>query len=230
MSSQTIGPLTRAGFWAQRSGRSWRSRIRVEVAVRLAAPSPARKPGNRPIAQRMIPKSCRLFGQDHAQKLRPRHVLVHLAERALHHRQVLGGNPRDRLVLQLPRHRDQPVDQRPRPWASARPSPRGCCCLERLRVTSPMRTSRVTSRDRVETSMLVMLGEIDLALPAVVRQRRQHPPHGDAEIVRGERVRGKARDQRGADAVDQVGKVVRRDRDASVGHGDGPWAGLRASD
>ena len=61
--------------------------------------------------------------------------------------------------------------------------------------------------------MLVKRDEIDLALPAVVRQRgsTRHMPM--VSCVPRQRVRGEALDQRHADAVDQVRQVIRRDRD-----------------
>ena len=64
-----------------------------------------------------------------------------------------------------------------------------------------------------------MLDEIDLALLAVVGERRQHAPHGDAEAVRLERLRGEALDQREADAIDQVRQVVAEIEMGALGHG-----------
>ena len=90
---------------------------------------------------------------------------------------------------------------------------------ERLRVTSPLRTSRLTSRDMVEASIEVMRDEIDLALLAVVGERRQHPPHGDAQPVLRQRVGGEAVDQRKADAIDQIRQVVAEIEMGAFGHG-----------
>ena len=71
----------------------------------------------------------------------------------------------------------------------------------------------------VEASIEVMSDEIDLALLAAVRQRRQHPPHLDAETVRLQRVGGEALHQREADAIDQIRQVVAEIELRAVGHG-----------
>ena len=71
----------------------------------------------------------------------------------------------------------------------------------------------------VEASIEVMVDQIDLALLAVVGQRRQHPPHRDAEPVLRQRVRGEAFDQREADAIDQIRQVVAEIEMGAFGHG-----------
>ena len=75
-------------------------------------------------------------------------------------------------------------------------------------MTSPRRASRATSRDSVDTSMLVITDKIDLTLCAAVRQRRQHAPHRDGEVFRRQRMGGEIRHHRRADPVDQVGQKI----------------------
>src|SRR5262249_54456207 len=52
------------------------------------------------------------------------------------------------------------------------------------------------------------LGKVDLALPAVAGKHGQDAPHGDAEPVHRQGVRGEADRQRRTDAVDEVGKII----------------------
>ena len=121
----------------------------------------------------------------------------------------LAGNARARGLLELLGDRDQALHQRPALARSARPRLRGCWSASALRVTRPSSTSRVTSRDSVEASMLVISDEIDLALLAVARQHREHPPHRDAQVVRRRARRAvKLSHQREADAIDEVRQIV----------------------
>ena len=100
--------------------------------------------------------------------------------------------------------------------------------FERVRVTSPCRTIRVTSRDMVEASIEVIDDEVDLPLLAVVGQRRQHAPHVEGEALRRERVPGIGRRDRGADAIDEVRQVVVEVEMRALGHGFIPGARIVA--
>ena len=134
----------------------------------------------------------------------------------------LADSPALAVLLERLRDRDQALHQRAALRRSAPPRPRGCWFRERLRVTSPMRTSRLTSRDMVEASIEVMPHRSTWRWLAVVGQRRQHPPHVDAKRVRLQRIGGEALDQREADAIEEVRQVVAEIEMRAFGHGQVP--------
>jgi len=108
-------------------------------------------------------------------------------------------------------------------------------CWSRMRVTSPIFTRRVTTRDKVETSMLVLGGNVDLTLAVIVGEHREDAPHRDAQSVTGERVLPEVDHQEPADAVDEIGKIFAEIEARAIGHefeipanswGNALWAGL----
>ena len=89
---------------------------------------------------------------------------------------------------------------------------------DRVRVTSPIFTSRLTTRDKVETSMLVLAARSIWRWPLIVREHRQHAPHRDAQAVTGKRVLPEIDHQGQTDAIDQVGKIFAEVEARAIGH------------
>jgi hypothetical protein len=56
--------------------------------------------------------------------------------------------------------------------------------------------------------LLAEIDDIDLTLAAGCRQNGHHPPHGDAEPVRRQRLLAELLGDDGADPVDQIGQIV----------------------
>ena len=79
---------------------------------------------------------------------------------------------------------------------------------ERVRVTRPSRTRRVTSRDKVEASMLVRSARSIWRCWPALASTAMHPPHGDAKPMRRQRFRAELVGDDGADPVDQIGQVI----------------------
>ena len=79
---------------------------------------------------------------------------------------------------------------------------------ERVRVTRPMRIRRVTSRDKVEASMLVKSARSIWRWPPLLAKHRQHAPLRDAQAMTRQRIGAELLGDDGADPVDQIGQVI----------------------
>src|SRR5262245_42032821 len=135
------------------------------------------------------------------------HVRVHPAERPLHDHPVPLRQAAAKCLLQRERRGNEPVHegtalgaQRDHHFtaAGARPG-------------TADQTHADQARDETRQCRCIdagEAGEIDLALAAVVREHRQHPPHGDAQAVRRQLLGREADRQDGSDPVDQVGKII----------------------
>src|SRR5215211_1836329 len=138
---------------------------------------------------------------------RPAHIRVHLAQRALHDRQILFRHARAQNVLQVERGGNEPVDDGPSPCAERDDD----LTAVRARAAAGDETHADEPRHQTRQGRGVDAGEpgeIDLALASVVGEHRKDSPHGDAQPVRGKPVLREAGRQGGTYPIDQVRKVI----------------------
>ena len=79
---------------------------------------------------------------------------------------------------------------------------------ERVRVTTPIRTSRVTMPRQRRDFMLVRSARSICRWPPLARQHGHHPPHGDAQPIRRQHLAAVLIGNDGADAIYQVRQII----------------------